>query len=51
MASLHKKLTNFQELDEVELAQVSGGTGEETKTCYVDAGGKQHCVRNWDDGY
>lgn len=50
MSSLHKRLADFQELDEIELQQVSGGAATDvTKTCYTDSGGKEHCVRNYDD--
>lgn len=56
MPSLHKKLADFRELNAAELAQVGGGAAataaaEETKTCYTDSRGREHCVRNYDDAY
>lgn len=52
MPSLHKKLADFRELNPAEVSQVGGGAAaEETKTCYTDSRGREHCVRNYDDAY
>ena len=56
MSSLQKMIADVRELDVSEIDLVTGGNYTEaacetTETCYTDAKGKKHCVKNFDDCY